>query len=78
MPIILATWEAEIERITVKGQLRQIVCETPISNIARAKLTGGMAKVVEQLVCNCEALNSNPSSSLCLNKEQKGPRKNRL
>jgi hypothetical protein len=29
MPIILATWEAEIERITVQGQSRQIICEIP-------------------------------------------------
>jgi hypothetical protein len=29
MPIILATWEAEIERIAVGGQPGQIVEETP-------------------------------------------------
>jgi hypothetical protein len=29
MPIILATWEAEIERIEVPGQPGQIVCKTP-------------------------------------------------
>jgi hypothetical protein len=28
MPVILATWEAEIRRIEVRGQLGQIVCET--------------------------------------------------
>jgi hypothetical protein len=27
-PVILATWEAEIRRITVRGQPRQIVCKT--------------------------------------------------
>jgi hypothetical protein len=27
-PIILVTWEAEIERIAVQGQRRQTVCET--------------------------------------------------
>jgi hypothetical protein len=31
MPIILATWEAEIRRLLVEGHSRQIVCETPIS-----------------------------------------------
>jgi hypothetical protein len=31
LPIILATWEAEIRRVTVLGQLSQIVCETPRS-----------------------------------------------
>jgi hypothetical protein len=29
MPIILATWEAEIVRIKVQGQPRQIVLKTP-------------------------------------------------
>jgi hypothetical protein len=28
MPVILAIWEAEIQRITVRGQLEQIVLET--------------------------------------------------
>jgi hypothetical protein len=31
MPIILATWQVEIGRIMDQGQLRQKVCETPIS-----------------------------------------------
>jgi hypothetical protein len=29
MPVILATWEAEINRIVVQGQFQQIVQETP-------------------------------------------------
>jgi hypothetical protein len=29
MPGILATWEAEIRRITVSGQPEKIVCESP-------------------------------------------------
>jgi hypothetical protein len=35
MPVILATWEAEIQRIVVRGQPRQIVFEVtlPISKI---------------------------------------------
>jgi hypothetical protein len=37
MPVILATWKAEIERIMVQGQLEQRVLETPISKITRAK-----------------------------------------
>jgi hypothetical protein len=28
-PIILATWEAEIGRTAVQGQLEEIVCKTP-------------------------------------------------
>jgi hypothetical protein len=35
--IILATWEAEIKRITVGGQTQQKVHETLISKITRAK-----------------------------------------
>jgi hypothetical protein len=31
MPVILATWEVEIRRITVPGQPPQIVHKTPIS-----------------------------------------------
>jgi hypothetical protein len=40
--LILGMWGVEIGRITVQGQPRQIVCETPISKITRAKWTGGM------------------------------------
>jgi hypothetical protein len=44
MPIILATWETEIQ------QLRQVICETtPISKITKTKLTRGEAQVVECL-----------------------------
>jgi hypothetical protein len=43
MPIILATWEAEIGRIT-----GQIVCRT-LSPKIRAKWTGGMPQAVECL-----------------------------
>jgi hypothetical protein len=33
MCVILATWKAEIRRIIIQDQPRQIVCETPISKI---------------------------------------------
>jgi hypothetical protein len=36
MPVILATWEAVI-RIVVHGEPGQIILETPISKITRAK-----------------------------------------
>jgi hypothetical protein len=61
MPIIPATQEAEIWRITVQGQLWQMILETPISKIIRAKWTGGVAQLVECLLSKCKALNSNPS-----------------
>jgi hypothetical protein len=61
MPVILATWESEIRKIAVQGQPRQIVLETPISKITRAKWTVGVVQVVECLLCKGEALSSNPS-----------------
>jgi hypothetical protein len=61
MPVILTTWEAEIRRIVVQGQPRQIVCETPISKMIRAKWTESSDEVVECLLCKCKALSSNPS-----------------
>jgi hypothetical protein len=33
-PVILATWETEIRKITVQGQPRQKVCKTPSQPIA--------------------------------------------
>jgi hypothetical protein len=39
MPVILVTWEAEIRRIVIQGQLGEIVQEIPISKIIRAKWT---------------------------------------
>jgi hypothetical protein len=33
MPAILAPWKAEIRKITVQGQPRQIIHELPISKI---------------------------------------------
>jgi hypothetical protein len=55
-PVIPATWEAEIKRIVVQGQSRQIVQETP-----SPKWTGGMAQVVECQLCKWKALSSNPN-----------------
>jgi hypothetical protein len=48
----------------VQGQPGQIVQETLIFKIARAKWTGGMALVVEHLVGKSEALSPNPSPNL--------------
>jgi hypothetical protein len=77
-PVILATWEAKIRRITAQGQPRQIVPETPISKITRAKWTGSVAHVVEYLLCKCEALNSNPSPPKKKNFEKKKVRQRKL
>jgi hypothetical protein len=60
-PEILATWEAEIWRIKVWGPPRQIVQETPISKITRAKWARGVAQAVEFLLYKCKGLSSNTS-----------------
>jgi hypothetical protein len=37
VPVILATWEAEIRIVEVRGHPKQIVPETPFSKITRVK-----------------------------------------
>jgi hypothetical protein len=44
MPVILATQEAEIRRIVVQGQPRQIVCETLSRKYPTQKRAGGVAQ----------------------------------
>jgi hypothetical protein len=51
MAIILATWETEIRRSKVQGQPVQIDRE----------ITGGVTQATDCLLCNQEALSSNPS-----------------
>jgi hypothetical protein len=48
--VILATRDAEIGRLKVQGPPRQIVPESPISKITKAKWTGGVAQTVEHLL----------------------------
>jgi hypothetical protein len=60
MPVILATQEAEIRRIVVISQPRQIVCETLSQKYPTQNRAGG---VVECLSSKCEALSSNPSTA---------------
>jgi hypothetical protein len=58
--VILATLEAEIRRITVGSQPRQIVCETLSQKIPNTKKrTGRVAQVVERLPSKHKALSSN-------------------
>jgi hypothetical protein len=57
----LATWEAEIGRISVTGQPKQV--RDPISKITRAKWTGGSAQRIEHLLCKCEAFDFKPQSN---------------
>jgi hypothetical protein len=58
-PVILAAQEAEIRRITVWGQPRQIVCETLSWKYSTQKRAGGVAEVVECLPSKRETLCSN-------------------
>jgi hypothetical protein len=60
MTVILATWEAEVGRIGIQGQPGQIVGETPPISIKTRAKNGGVAQMIKHLLCNCEALSSNP------------------
>jgi hypothetical protein len=61
VPVILATWEVEIEGSWFEANRRQIVFKSPISKITRAKWTGGVTQAIEHLLCKHKALNSNLS-----------------
>jgi hypothetical protein len=71
MPVILATLKAEIGRIMVSGQYGQIIFRTPSPNITRTKWTGGVAQVVECLLCKLPVLNSKPQSNKQKKKQKK-------
>jgi hypothetical protein len=55
MPVLLATWEAEIRKTNS--------LQDSISKITRAKWTGDVAQAVQCLLCKPEALSSNPSTT---------------
>jgi hypothetical protein len=57
LPIILATGEAEIKRIAVQSQPRQI-----LENTQHKKMGGRVSQMGECLPCKCEALSSNPNT----------------
>jgi hypothetical protein len=44
MPIILTTQEADIRKITVRSQPRQIVCKTLSQKYPSQKMAGGVAQ----------------------------------
>jgi hypothetical protein len=46
MPVILATQEAEIRRITIHSQPKQIICETLSQKHPSQKRAGGVAQGV--------------------------------
>jgi hypothetical protein len=47
----------------VQDQPWQIVHDVPISNITRAKWTGGVAQAIRELAFKHKALSSNPNST---------------
>jgi hypothetical protein len=57
------TQEAEIRRIVVQSQPRQIVQETLSQKHPTQKRAGRLAQVVEHLPCKYKTLSSNSSSS---------------
>jgi hypothetical protein len=69
-PIILATQEAEIRRITVQSQPGKIVCETLSQKIHHKK---GLVEWLE-----VKALNSSPSTTKTKNKKQTNKKKTQL
>jgi hypothetical protein len=58
MPVILAAQEAEIRRIVVQSQPRQIVHETLSQKYSSQNRAGGVAQVVEHLLRKHEALSA--------------------
>jgi hypothetical protein len=74
MPVILATWEAEIEMMMVQGQCGQIVCRDLISKTARAKWAGDVTQVLEHVLHKHEALSLNSSPTI-KRKQRKKERK---
>jgi hypothetical protein len=55
----------------VRGQLGQIVLETPSPKITRAKWNESVNQAVEHLVCKLEALSSNSRPTKQTNKQTK-------
>jgi hypothetical protein len=60
IPVILASYEAEIGRITVEAD-RANSLQAPIYKITREKWTGGVTQAMKCLVRKCEALSSKHS-----------------
>jgi hypothetical protein len=63
MPVILATQEAEIRRIVVPSQFRQIVYDTLSQTNPSQKKADGVAQAVECLPSKHEAVSSNPRAA---------------
>jgi hypothetical protein len=51
-PVILATWEVEIRRISVQVQPGQIVLKTLFQKYPTQKMTGRVDQVVEHLIAS--------------------------
>jgi hypothetical protein len=67
--VIPAIQETEIRKM-IQGQLRQITGETPISKLTRAKRTGGVAQIVEHLLCKHETLSAHTHARMHATQQQ--------
>jgi hypothetical protein len=61
MPIILATWEAEMRRIEVEASMGKWFMKHLSQKYSIQKRFGGVVQMVEHLPSKCEVLSSNPS-----------------
>jgi hypothetical protein len=59
--VIIATWEAEIRRIIVRGQPMQIVPKHPISKITKVKLDWQCSSISRVPALQVKAMSSNHS-----------------
>jgi hypothetical protein len=63
MPVILATWEVEIRKITVPSQPQNIVPETLPRKYPRPKKGHRVTQLIEHLPRKHETPSSNPSAT---------------
>jgi uncharacterized protein YwgA len=71
LPIVHATWEAEVGGQQFEADLDKIVRSYLKPKQKHAKMDGGLAQVVEHLLSKCEDLSSNSS----VKKEKKSKRR---
>jgi hypothetical protein len=70
MPVILATWEAKIRRLTVRPTQANS-SKDPVSKITREKWTASVAQLIEHPLCKHRVLSSNPSPTPLKKKKRK-------
>jgi hypothetical protein len=71
MPVILATQEAEIRKITVQSQPKQIVHETLSQKYPTRNRTGGVSQAVEHRPSKKETLSLSSNSTAARKKKKR-------